>query len=516
MDDLLFSSQHMRGELEVVPTVVHVGVVTEVVQEVISLTPVKSDVKIIANVNDMLPPMWTDELRFKQVVYHLLQNAIYFTDAGEITLTSFVEQRQMKIRISDTGIGIAEENINRVFDAFYQVPHRRDQKGLGLGLTIVKNIVQKLGGDITVESKTGEGSTFTFTMPLVEQEQLLLENHPLEEHADHFPRLHNSGGKMVVIVDDDVSQLNMLYETCVAKGYAVFATTNSEDALAYIAAYHVGCVWIDLLMANKSGYGLCAKVRETHDLLELPIIVLTSIMKEDDLRMTMQTGANDFIQKPLDMAELFIRLESLLAMRQSSVEAEMNYLYAQVTPHFVYNTLNTIIGLSYTNIEHTREALYALATYFGAKLNVHYQRDYFVPLQEELELVKAYLYIEKLRFGDRLTVRYDIDETIDMMIPALSLQPFVENAVVHGITKKESGGTIEMDVRREGHIIQIKIFDNGIGMDNEKLEQLRNGKSERIGFANPLKKLQLMKNTSLHLYSKKGEGTTIIINLNKY
>lgn len=91
--------------------------------------------------------------------------------------------------------------------------------------------------------------------------------------------------------------------------------------------------------------------------------------------------------------------------------------------------------MSYTNIDDTREALYCLATYFRAKLNVHY-RNSMVSIEEEIELVKAYLYIEKMRFVDRLTVKYDIDESIQLMIPALSIQPLVENAVVHGISKK--------------------------------------------------------------------------------
>ncbi|WP_238600746.1 sensor histidine kinase [Metasolibacillus meyeri] len=188
----------------------------------------------------------------------------------------------------------------------------------------------------------------------------------------------------------------------------------------------------------------------------------------------------------------------------------MNYLYTQVTPHFVYNTLNTIIGLSYTDMDNTREALYCLATYFRAKLNVHY-RNSMVSLEEEIELVKAYLYIEKMRFGDRLTVRYDIDESIQLMIPALSLQPLIENAVVHGISKKKDGGTIEISIKREGQFVRIKVFDNGVGMEEDTLRQLISGENPRIGFANPLRKFNLMKNVSLHVYSKEGQGTTILI-----
>jgi len=248
-------------------------------------------------------------------------------------------------------------------------------------------------------------------------------------------------------------------------------------------------------------------------MLELPIIILTTVMKQSDLLQTLKVGANDYLQKPISTDELFIRIESLLAVRQSSIDAievEMNYLYSQVTPHFVYNTLNTIIGLSYTDMENTREALYCLATYFRAKLNVHY-RNSIVPIDEEMELVKAYLSIEKMRFGDRLRIKYDIDESIQLGIPALSIQPLIENAVFHGISKKVEGGTIELSLQREGQFVRIKIYDNGVGISEEKLHQLLNEESTRIGFMNPLKKFKLIKNASLRIYSEEGKGTTIVI-----
>lgn len=120
-----------------------------------------------------------------------------------------------------------------------------------------------------------------------------------------------------------------------------------------------------------------------------------------------------------------------------------------------------------------------------------------------------------MRFGERLTVHYDIDESIHLMIPALSLQPLIENAVVHGISKKKEGGIIELSVKREGQFVRIKVSDNGAGMSEKKLQQLLSGKGSRIGFTNPWKKFDLLKNVSLNLHSKEGHGTTIIILLPK-
>ncbi|KOS63957.1 ATP-binding protein [Lysinibacillus sp. FJAT-14222] len=520
VEDLLFSSNYMTGEVRVSPRAVPISVINEVIEEIRSVMPKNGHVRLIDEVDLALPAMLTDELRFKQVLYSLLHNAIQHTEIGEITVRAYVHHEHMVIQVSDTGLGIPPQELERIFNAFYQVKNNHKKEGLGLGLSIAKNIVEKLNGDIHVKSLLGEGTTFTFTMPLATDEQfsdeksLAMVTHKATEVLQlKLPLIYKGNDKRILVVDDDHVNIKVLTDALSLKGYTVIAVDNGFDAVDYIKTNQVDCMLIDLMMNGMSGYELCKQVRKQYDMLELPIIILTAIMKQSDLVLTLQVGANDYLQKPIAMDELFIRIESLLAVRQSSIDAievEMNYLYSQVTPHFVYNTLNTIIGLSYTDMDNTREALYCLATYFRAKLNVHY-RNSFVSIEEEIELVKAYLYIEKMRFGDRLTIKYDIDESIQLMIPALSIQPFVENAVFHGISKKQEGGTIEVSVQREGQFVRIKIYDNGVGIPDDKLQQLLNEESSRIGFTNPLKKFKLIKNASLRLYSEEGKGTTILL-----
>lgn len=520
VEDLLFSSNHMSGELRVSPRIVPISIINDVVTEIHSVMPTNSYVRLLVEVDMTLPPMLTDELRFKQILYNLLHNAIQHTEIGDITVTAYQQQKHMIIEVSDTGKGIPAQDLERIFNAFYRVKNNHHKDGLGLGLSIAKNIVDKLNGEIYVKSTFGEGTTFTFTMPLAAKDQAGEENSlaiiaqtPSEILQLELPLIHKGNDKKILVVDDDHINIKVLADVLALKGYTVIGVDNGFDAVDYIKVNQVDCMLVDLMMEGMSGYELCKQVRKHYDMLELPIIVLTAIMKHSDLVLTLQVGANDYLQKPVATDELLLRIESLLAVRQSSVDAievEMNHLYSQVTPHFVYNTLNTIIGLSYTDMDNTREALYSLATYFRAKLNVH-NRNSMVLIEEEIELVKAYLYIEKMRFGDRLTIKYDIDESIQLMIPALSLQPLVENAVFHGISKKPEGGTIEVSVQREGQFVRIKIYDNGVGIPAKKLQQLMNEESSRIGFTNPLKKFKLMKNASLRLYSEEGKGTTILI-----
>lgn len=518
VEDLLFSSNHMIGEVRVSPRVVPVMVINEMIEEMHSVMPHDKNVRLISKVDSTLPAMYTDELRFKQVLYNLLHNAIQHTEVGQITVTARIDDNHMVIAVSDTGSGIPHHELERIFNAFYQVNIDHKKEGLGLGLSIAKNIVEKLQGEIFVESILDKGTTFTFTMPLAmavdsnKEKQLTLVSDAQALRLD-LPLLYKGNDKKILVVDDNHLNIKVLADALMQKGYTVIGVDNGFEAMEYIKSQKVDCMLIDLMMNGMSGYELCRQVRKQYDMLELPIIVLTAIMKHSDLVLTLQGGANDYLRKPVAMDELFIRIESLLAVRQSSLDAiedEMNYLYTQVTPHFVYNTLNTIIGLSYVDVENTREALYCLATYFRAKLNVHY-RNSMVPIEEEMELVKAYLYIEKMRFGDRLIVKYDLDESIQLLIPALSIQPLVENAVFHGISKKREGGTIEVSVKREGQFVRIKVYDNGVGIPDDKLQQLLNEESSRIGFTNPLKKFKLMKNASLRLYSEEGKGTTILI-----
>ncbi|WP_413364017.1 ATP-binding protein [Lysinibacillus sp. 3P01SB] len=520
VEDLLFSSNQMTREIRVSPRAVSISIINDVVAEIHSLLNTNSHVRLISEVDLSMPAMFTDELRFKQVLYNLLNNAIQHTETGEISVRAAIQGEYMVIQVSDTGTGIPSQDLDRIFNAFYQVNYHSKKEGLGLGLSIAKNIVEKLNGQINVTSSMGEGTTFTFTMPLATEEQVgnepstqIVTNPNIEVVRIDLPLIYKGDGKRILIVDDNHVNIKVLADALALKGYTVIAVDNGYDAVDYIKNNQVDCMLIDLMMNGMSGYELCKQVRKQYDMLELPIIVLTAIMKHSDLLLSLQVGANDYLQKPIAMDELLLRIESLLAVRQSSIDAievEMNYLYSQVTPHFVYNTLNTIIGLSYTDMDNTREALYCLATYFRAKLNVHY-RNSMVSIEEEMELVKAYLYIEKMRFADRLTIKYDIDESIKLMIPALSIQPFVENAVFHGISKKQEGGTIEVSVQREGQFVRIKIHDNGAGIAEEKLQQLLNEESSRIGFTNPLKKFKLMKNASLRLYSKEGKGTTVLI-----
>ena len=189
----------------------------------------------------------------------------------------------------------------------------------------------------------------------------------------------------------------------------------------------------------------------------------------------------------------------------------LKYFYSQISPHFLYNTLNSIIGISYIDSEKARKGLNNLAIYFRGKLDIHRKKG-LVPLESELELVSAYLGIEELRYGERLEVEYEVVEGLSAMIPPLTLQTIVENSVNHGLSVKDGGGKIRISTKKEANgFMRITIEDNGIGMTLEKQEELLKGTGKGIGFKNAMERVKIIRGASLILKSKLNEGTKVEI-----
>ncbi len=148
-------------------------------------------------------------------------------------------------------------------------------------------------------------------------------------------------------------------------------------------------------------------------------------------------------------------------------ESEMATLRAQINPHFLFNALNALNAIIPPSAEDARRTLLNLADVFRYSLGGKRQ---FVPLEEELEIVEAYLQIERLRYGKRLTTRIEIDDGVrSFQVPALSVQPLVENAIKHGISRQARGGEVEVLARREGGGLRVEVIDNGLGFDPRDL-----------------------------------------------
>lgn len=183
---------------------------------------------------------------------------------------------------------------------------------------------------------------------------------------------------------------------------------------------------------------------------------------------------------------------------------------SQIQPHFLFNSLAVVMDLCDTNPQEAKAALQELSDYLHFKITAM-SSSYLVSFDEDIEFVQNYLKLEKRRFGDRLTVEYDIQAT-DFRIPLLTLQPLVENAVRHGISKRPEGGTIRITTRELEDCYSILLEDNGVGFDTTKAPD---DSREHIGLSNVRTRLVALCRGSLTVHSIPGQGTTVEIRIKK-
>ena len=183
---------------------------------------------------------------------------------------------------------------------------------------------------------------------------------------------------------------------------------------------------------------------------------------------------------------------------------------SQIQPHFLFNSLAVVMDLCDTDPKEAKAALQELSDYLHFKITAM-SSSYMVSFDEDIEYVQNYLKLEKRRFGDRLTVEYDI-QTTDFRIPLLTLQPLVENAVRHGISKRPEGGTIRITARELEDSYSILVEDNGVGFDPTKEPD---DTREHIGLSNVRTRLVALCRGSLTVHSVPGQGTTVEIRIKK-
>lgn len=197
---------------------------------------------------------------------------------------------------------------------------------------------------------------------------------------------------------------------------------------------------------------------------------------------------------------------------------KLELLKSQINPHFLFNTLNVIGGMaSLEEAETTEKMIRALSALFRYNLK---NQDTEVCLSQELKIMEDYMYLQQMRFGDRITYRKDCSVDADkVIVPAFTFQPLVENAIIHGLSKKEEGGTVRVHIWQKDGFTLITIGDNGLGMDEAALMHLR-GELEKedgktgIGLGNIFRRIRAMyQDGNVEIYSKKDVGTVVKIQI---
>ena len=483
-----------------------------------------------------------DEERVRQILYNLIGNAAKFTRQGTIDIRYETKEGYVYVSIEDTGQGIAPDKLDSIFEPYWQ--ENAHASGTGLGLSIVKQLVELQGGRISATSQPDVGTTFTFSLPAAEQGAAAVgggkaartgdaarrKTHTAAAEPPALPMpvlqtplvIDKPGRPRMLLVDDDHLNLNMLIDILSPENYAIVAVDSGEQALQLLERDpSFALVLLDIMMPAMSGYDVCSTIRRSFSLVELPVLMLTAAILPEDIVAAFQSGANDFLHKPLEASELKTRVRNLIMMKDAAAKAtemEVSFLQAQIKPHFIYNALNSVISLSYSDPERSRKLLMNFSTFLRGSF-VFQTVNNRVPLQHELTLVQAYVEIEQARYPGLFQFELDTDDLIGSSIPPLVIQPLVENAIRHGAIHTLKPCLIKVRVANDKDGITITISDTGSGIEPDKLAQLRSqpvgadSANGGVGLPNIMKRVRQIADASFDIDSEGGVGTSVTIRI---
>jgi CheY-like chemotaxis protein len=342
INDMLDLSKVEAGKMELHPQRITLSELVDYVDA--TFRPMAADKGLAFDVyaEPGLPhELYTDEQRLQQVLRNLLSNAVKFTSSGEVRLTvrrpedvTFVDSKLAEnpdvigLAVTDTGIGIEEHNLRSIFEAFQQADGTTSRRygGTGLGLSISRDIAQLLGGEIHVSSRPGDGSTFTLYLPVryagpvdtalaapseSRPASLPAPDDPVELSEAEEPYIEQPiddevlSGRKILIVDDDVRNIFAL--TCVLEQYGIevlYAENGREGIDTLDRNEDIDLVLMDVMMPELDGYATTEAVRRMPQFADLPIIALTAKAMKGDREKSIESGASDYVPKPVDADHL--------------------------------------------------------------------------------------------------------------------------------------------------------------------------------------------------------------------
>jgi PAS domain S-box-containing protein len=306
--------------------------VASVVQSSIRLVrhnALKKRLEIMTHLDPAVPVIAADERRMKQILVNLLGNAIKFTpDGGDIGIDVNFKpvSTQVEFVVWDTGIGISDEDMQRLFKPFEQLDGGLDHKysGTGLGLSLVYNLVELHHGGIQVESRLGAGSRFIVSLPLGQNREHNPAMQPTK--ADYLdarltgkdisavpPPVKETRQKICLLVEDNVTNRITLSDFLSGKGYQVIEAENGIEALNKAREFRPDVILMDIQMPVLDGLMAIQHLRQDDRFTATPVIALTALAMQGDRERCLAAGASDYMPKPVSMAELVNTMERLLA-----------------------------------------------------------------------------------------------------------------------------------------------------------------------------------------------------------
>ncbi|MFN9482659.1 MAG: PAS domain-containing protein [Pseudanabaena sp.] len=288
------------------------------------------NIQLISRITPHLPDLMLDERRIRQVLINLLNNAVKFTpEGGTITLSvshhlesvGIESMNYLRITVMDTGIGISAENMLKLFQPFIQIDNalNRQNVGTGLGLALVKQIVELHGGKVGLTSELGVGSCFMIDLPYQALAKYALANLPSSTTNPEFSLSTYHASKvalpLILIADDSEANISTLAAYLEAKGYRLLLAKNGQEAIAIAKEYCPDLILMDIQMPVIDGLEATRQIRLDPKLVNVPIIAITALAMRGDREQCLLAGANKYIMKPVKLKQLSSDIRQLLLKR---------------------------------------------------------------------------------------------------------------------------------------------------------------------------------------------------------
>jgi signal transduction histidine kinase/CheY-like chemotaxis protein len=309
INDVLDLSKIEAGRMELVTESIDLGALASQVVETLRPQASAKNIRLTIEIGPGLKAIEADTIRIRQILLNLVANAVKFTEAGSVSVIGKTVSGGVEIQVADTGIGIEPQVLNYIFDEFRQADGSTTRRfgGTGLGLAIARKLARLHGGDITVTSKVGKGSTFVLRLPVGQRVQtapLVLDLPPdYNQIIDAAPYdLPADSGATVLLVEDDPGFVNFARRTLEYAGVTVIQTPRGGDAIKLALQLKPALVLLDIeLEDNVDGWQVLHRIRTNEATKDLPVVMLSA---QEERGVASTLGATDYVVKPIDRADL--------------------------------------------------------------------------------------------------------------------------------------------------------------------------------------------------------------------